>query len=436
MLATYAALALALALCLAALAAIILTRRLERAEEAFISACLARLTAASRSRPRAVVVTGATSGIGEHLALLLAGCGAHVYLCHRDADRGAATAARIRALHPAARLALLPLDVTSPASVRAAAALLRAAEPCLEAVVCNAGVMPVARLRWGALARALGCCQLRAFLETGRPGPRSAHFMEGGASGSQLATHVLGHLLLLRELRGALVPGRSRVVWSGSRAAEDAAVDWAHLTRGRLHQRPAALPLEAYAEAKALLELASRALAARTGLASLVVCPGFVETPIAPPFFAAMSPLFRHARALAPSMTLALRRGCGAHLGALAAQEGQLSPGEKYVLCGGGLAATGAGRVGRGMEGEAWRVCEEWMGREEAWGEGGGGGASVAGAAAAAAGGGAAEAGGAAAPAAAPAPAAAASGVGVSRRGAGKAAGGAGLRRPASRSRA
>jgi hypothetical protein len=36
-----------------------------------------------------------------------------------------------------------------------------------------------------------------------------------------------------------------------------------------------------------LQELASRALAARTGLSSVVVCPGFVETPITPAFFSA-----------------------------------------------------------------------------------------------------------------------------------------------------
>ena len=356
------------ALALAAL--VLLTRRLERAEEAFIQASLRALAA----NPGAVyVVTGATSGIGEHLAGLLASCGAEVYLCHRSATRGAAARARLLARHPAARLRLLHLDVTQPASVRAAARALRAAHARIDGVVCNAGAMPAqSHLRWGALARALCCCRLGAFLETGRPGARAAHFIAGGAPGSLLGAHVLGHLLLLQELGGALARGRSRVVWSGSRAAEPGAVDWASLSRGRLAGGPPALPLEAYAEAKVLQELASRALAARAGLDSLVVCPGFVETPITPGFFAAFSPLLRPVRALAPSMTLELRRGCAAHLGALAAAQGQLSPAVKWVLRGGALGPCGrSGRVPAGLEDEAWRVCQEWLAREGDWTEGG-----------------------------------------------------------------
>jgi NAD(P)-dependent dehydrogenase (short-subunit alcohol dehydrogenase family) len=365
------------------LAVVLLTRALEAREEAYIQRCLRAL----RQRPRGVaVVTGATSGIGEHLAALLGGdCGMHVYLCHRSLARGEAARARILAQHPRARITLLELDVTQARSVRAAAALLRAAHARIDVLVANAGAMPVARLRWGAVARALLRCRLGAFLETGRPGAGAPHFMEGGASGSLMDVHALGHVLLVEALGPALAPGgRSRVVWSGSRAADEGAVDWAHLSRGRLAGGcggvPACtLPQEPYAESKAVMELAARALAARSGVLGVCVCPGFVETPIAPPFFSAMSPLFRHVRALAPSMTLSLRRGCAAHLGALAEPWEALAaqPAAKFVLEGGGLGLAREGLVGRGMEEEALRVCQEWLAREE-WAEPGGGGGAAA----------------------------------------------------------
>jgi NAD(P)-dependent dehydrogenase (short-subunit alcohol dehydrogenase family) len=343
------------------------TRTLAIEEKEFLTKCLNTLRG---SRRAVVVVTGATSGIGEKLCELLAGeCNAHVYLGYRSLDRGLASQARILARYPRAQVSLLPCNVTDAASVRAAARSLRGSHECIDFLVNNAGVMPVDRLRWGSIVRAVLCCRLGSFLETGRPGAGTPHFMEGGASGSQLDTHVLGHLLLLQELLPVLHKGRSRVVWSASRAAEGGAVDWAHLAaQGGLALGPPSpplfsLPKEAYAEAKTVQELVSRQVKARMGITSVCVCPGFVETPIAPPFFAAMSPLVRHARALAPSMTLDLERGCTAHIGAMVAPERSLDPVGKYVLRGGGIAMAKEGVVAQGMEEEAWAVCQGWLSR-------------------------------------------------------------------------
>lgn len=75
------------------------------------------------------LVTGATSGIGTQIARQLVERGWTVLVGSRDAARGAQTAAEIGGR-------ALPLDVTDPASVAAAAA----AVPVLDVLVNNAGV--------------------------------------------------------------------------------------------------------------------------------------------------------------------------------------------------------------------------------------------------------------------------------------------------------
>jgi len=346
----------------ALLLVILLTRDLERREAAYLKSCLSSLSKSGDGM--VAVVTGATSGIGEKLCEMLGGTGMHVYLCYRNVERGKASVSRILRVHPTAKVTPLYLDVTIPSSVNSAAAKLRSSHKHIDFIIANAGVMPVDCLRWTALFRSLVWCRMRSFLETGRAWQGSPHFMEGGGSGSQLDTHVLGHLALLQELGPCLLGGSSRVVWSASRAADTRAVNWAYLSggRGRQCERPPfTLPLEAYSEAKAVLELVSRRVSAELGVDSVAVCPGFVETPIAPPFFAAMSPLFRYTRVLAPSMTLSLERGVTAHLGAMVEPMATLNPMHKYVLKGGGIGPATQGCVETGMEREAWRICNEWV---------------------------------------------------------------------------
>lgn len=88
-----------------------------------------------------VILTGASSGIGEATALALAERGARVAACARRADRLKALAARAQALPGA----ILPLecDVTDAASVRAMAERARAAFGPVDALINNAGVMPL-----------------------------------------------------------------------------------------------------------------------------------------------------------------------------------------------------------------------------------------------------------------------------------------------------
>ena len=75
---------------------------------------------------RLAVVTGANTGLGFETARVLAARGASVVLAVRDADKGKAAAARIAGAAPGADVMVQPLDLASLASVRAAAAALRA----------------------------------------------------------------------------------------------------------------------------------------------------------------------------------------------------------------------------------------------------------------------------------------------------------------------
>jgi NADP-dependent 3-hydroxy acid dehydrogenase YdfG len=88
---------------------------------------------------RTVVVTGAASGIGEAVAVRLAGEGARVALLARRAERLEAIAGKIRADGGEALAAVA--DVTDDASVDAAAARVREAYGTVDLVVNNAGVM-------------------------------------------------------------------------------------------------------------------------------------------------------------------------------------------------------------------------------------------------------------------------------------------------------
>ncbi|MCV7031276.1 SDR family NAD(P)-dependent oxidoreductase [Mycobacterium sherrisii] len=90
---------------------------------------------------RVAVVTGANTGLGYETALALAERGAHVVLAVRNLEKGKDAVARISRQSPGADVALQELDLTSLASVRAAAEALRAAHDRIDLLINNAGVM-------------------------------------------------------------------------------------------------------------------------------------------------------------------------------------------------------------------------------------------------------------------------------------------------------
>jgi NAD(P)-dependent dehydrogenase (short-subunit alcohol dehydrogenase family) len=85
---------------------------------------------------RVAVVTGANTGLGFETARMLAERGASVVLAVRDVEKGKQAATRM-----AGDVTVQALDLTSLASVRAAAADLRAAHQRIDLLINNAGVM-------------------------------------------------------------------------------------------------------------------------------------------------------------------------------------------------------------------------------------------------------------------------------------------------------
>lgn len=92
-------------------------------------------------RGKVAVVTGANSGLGKHTALRLAQQGAQVVCVCRDEARGRAAVEELRAQVEGATLELVLCDLSSMASIRAAAEQLTKAHPVLHVLVNNAGVV-------------------------------------------------------------------------------------------------------------------------------------------------------------------------------------------------------------------------------------------------------------------------------------------------------
>jgi NAD(P)-dependent dehydrogenase (short-subunit alcohol dehydrogenase family) len=93
------------------------------------------------------VITGASSGLGRESAMALAAAGARVVLATRNRDALAETRAWIHAANPAARIAIVQLDLTSLRGIRTAATAIRDVAPSIDVLMNNAGVMftPFAR---------------------------------------------------------------------------------------------------------------------------------------------------------------------------------------------------------------------------------------------------------------------------------------------------
>jgi len=91
----------------------------------------------------AAVVTGANSGLGLETARALAAKGATVVMAVRDLERAADAEGDIRSDVPDASLEIVPLDLASLASVRAAAERIVADHPTVDVLVNNAGLMAI-----------------------------------------------------------------------------------------------------------------------------------------------------------------------------------------------------------------------------------------------------------------------------------------------------
>ncbi len=194
------------------------------------------------------VVTGATGGIGAATARGLAEQGATVLLVARDAARGGALRDEIARGTGNERVHLFRADLSSQAQVRAVAAEIAAAHPCVDVLVNNAGLYSFRR-------------------------QESVDGIEMTWAVNHLAPFLLTRLLL-GPLRAA---GGARVIAVSSQAHRLAKIPW-HDMRMRRY-----FGLRAYNVTKLANILFTRELARREadgGITANALHPGVVATEI------------------------------------------------------------------------------------------------------------------------------------------------------------
>ena len=205
---------------------------------------------------RTAVITGASSGIGLEIARVLASRGAHLVLACRDVRRGRAAADRIgvkladTASNPGGVSAdVVELDLSSLASVRSAAAVIRAAYPRLDLLINNAGVMEV-------------------------PYQRTPDGFE-----LTFATNHLGHFALTGLLLDALltVPG-SRIVTMSSQGHVDGVMNFADLQSEQSYDPAGAYHQSKLANLLFTYELDRRLRSAGVATLAVGAHPGVVYT--------------------------------------------------------------------------------------------------------------------------------------------------------------
>ncbi|KAL6847534.1 hypothetical protein ACP4OV_022560 [Aristida adscensionis] len=206
------------------------------------------------------VITGATSGIGAETARVLAKRGARVVIPARSVKAAEDMRARILAECPAADVLVLPLDLSSLASVRAFAARFLALGLPLHLLINNAG-----KFSHGQLA-----------------------LSEDGVE-MTFATNYLGHFLLTKLLVGRMAETaaatgvQGRIVNVSSSVHGWFAGDWAEYLHLVTRRKIAYDATQAYAVSKLANVLHTRELAARlqemgANVTANCVHPGIVRT--------------------------------------------------------------------------------------------------------------------------------------------------------------
>ncbi|MBE7210788.1 MAG: SDR family oxidoreductase [Gluconacetobacter diazotrophicus] len=201
-------------------------------------------------RGKVVVVTGATSGIGQAAARQMAAAGATVVLAARDREKSRATADTILRRHPGAAIEQLPLDLADLHSVRAFAERAAADLPRIDVLLNNAGLgmQPDRRLTADGFER-------------------------------QFGTNHLGHFALTALLVPALLRApHPRVVWISSIAHARGRIDFRDPHAERSYEGRRVYAQSKLANLVTALELDRRARAAYSPLSSLAAHPGLSAT--------------------------------------------------------------------------------------------------------------------------------------------------------------
>jgi dehydrogenase/reductase SDR family protein 12 len=216
---------------------------------------------------KVVLVTGATSGLGEAAATGFAGLGASVWLVARSRERGEASRARIVEQTGTDDVHVAICDVSDLRSVRRFAEQCEAGPGRVDVLVNNAGVLT---------------------------GERS---LSRDGIELTLATNVVGPFLLtklLAPLMGQSTPGRVINVSSGGMYTQGLHVDDLQSARGKFRGAVA------YARSKRIEVVLSELWASRVAATAVVVNsmhPGWVDTPglldSLPGFYRVLRPLLR-----------------------------------------------------------------------------------------------------------------------------------------------
>jgi len=202
-----------------------------------------------------ILVTGATSGLGEVTARVLAERGARILAAARSTDKAAALCRTL-----AGTPIPLACDLASPPAVLACVDAVTEADVMLDAVICNAGIMALPKLE-----------QVQGYEK-------------------QFFTNHIGHFLLVTRLLPRLAP-HARIVMVSSdahRMAPPGGIDFDNLSGERSYNA-----WTAYGQSKIANLLFAKELARRLpqGQSANAVHPGVITTNLQ----RSMSPLLRTA---------------------------------------------------------------------------------------------------------------------------------------------
>lgn len=192
------------------------------------------------------LVTGASDGIGWHIAARLAAAGADVVLPVRNIAKGDAA---IKRMPSASRVTAMQADLASLESISALAARLRSEGAPINFLINNAGIMTP---------------------------PERQSTVDGHEL--QFGVNHLGHVALIAELLPLLMEGRARVTSQISVAANQGTINWDDLNWERSYSAMRAYSQSKIAFGLFALELGRRSEALGWGISSNLSHPGVAPT--------------------------------------------------------------------------------------------------------------------------------------------------------------
>lgn len=207
---------------------------------------------AENMKNKVVVITGATSGIGQVAAEKLAAMGARIVQVARDKQRGQAAIARLNQIAPGISHTIYYADLSRLPEMKRVAAEIAQAEPRIDVLMNNAGAM-------------FGTRQLT----------------EDGLERTFALNHM-SYFMMAQGLRDRLAASApARVVNTASDAHSSGTVDFDDLQSEKAYRSFGGAAFKVYARSKLMNILYTRELArklAGTGVTANSLHPGFVAT--------------------------------------------------------------------------------------------------------------------------------------------------------------